>query len=523
MAIFKRSQFHISQKPPGWVTAGWGMESYAGEDVTVEGALGVAAAYSCVTLLSGDIASLPLILFRRLERGKERAVDRPAYWLMHDAPNPEHTSFTFREIQTAHILSWGNFYGQLIWDQSGVVREVWPLRPDRMSVFRENGVKKYLYRTQSGSDRAFRADEIMHIPGFGFDGLVGYSPLELAINTLGLAVAAEKYGSRVFKNDARPSVVLMTKGVLDEDAYKRMRESWEQSYKSADNAGKTAILEEDTTLKEVGFPPEQAMFIESQKWSLLQLARIYHIPPHMIGAVEVSTSWGSGIEQQEQGYVNHTLRSLTRRMEQQLNRSILLERDRKDYFFEHLFDDLLRGDTTARYQAYNMGIQSGFITRNEVRIKENLNPLDGLDEPLVPLNMAGADEADGEMNDASPADDPNGEANDTVRAFVLDAAERMVRREVNEVTDAVKRYLDKDKPEKFRAWLEEFYKREQAEYIRRTFAPLKTDIDRQIGLYCLEHGQLLERAIEDQTILTVIERWHEDMPRRFADALKEIV
>lgn len=534
MAIFKRaSTFHVSQQPPGWVTSGWGLSSVSGEDVNAETALGVPAVYSCITLLADDIASLPLILYRRLERGKERAAGNSYYTLMHDAPNPEHTSFVFRQLMMGHLLAWGNFYAQKIWDDAGVVRELWPLSPDRMQVFRDGGMRKYLYRKQDGQERAFRAEEILHIPGFGYDGLVGYSPIQLAVNTIGLAMSAEKYTGNVFANDARPTVALIHPGKLqDEKVTERLINQWNQNYKGPDNAGKAVVLEEGMSVKEIGFPPKDTQFIETQKWSLLQYARMYHIPPHMIGAVEVSTSWGSGIEQQEQGYINHTLRSLTRRVEQQLNKDILLEAQRREYFYEHLFDDLLRGDTNSRYTAYGTAITNGFMTRNEAREKENWNPLEGLDEPLVPLNMANANDPDPEPEpepEPVPVEDDGND--ETVRAFVMDAAERCVRREMNEVNDAAKRWLDKARPEKFAAWLEEFYKRDHVHFIQRTLAPLisgKTNIPYNLVIadYCNGKEMIIERAIKEegslfssQSVAAITATWMECLPDQLAESI----
>jgi HK97 family phage portal protein len=441
------------------------------------------------------------------------------------------TSFVFRQLMMGHRLAYGNFYGQKIWNGAGVVTEIWPLHPERMTVLREGGVRKYLYRKIDGSQRAFRADEIIHIPGFGFDGLMGYGVIELAANSIGLAMSAERYGSRVFANDARPSVVLKHPGVLGKEASDNLISSWNKNYQGSDSAGKAAILEEGMDLTTISFPPEQTQFIETQKWGLLQFARFLHIPPHLIGAVEVSTSWGSGIEQQEQGYVNHTLRPLTRSVEQQFNKDLLLDDERDDYFFEHLFNDLLRGDTASRFTAYASAITNGWITRNEVREKENLNMLDGLDEPLVPLNMTTAtvqdepvsdpEEADvveTDIVDEEPAVTDDNNTDETIRAFVLDAAERIVRREVHEIGDAAKRW--KDKPEKFTAWLEEFYKSDHAQFIQRTFAPLKRDVDQIIGVYCLEHGQMVEHAFKNITpIEAVIENWNEIMPELLTKAL----
>ena len=471
----------------------WGQETYTGESVTIESSLSVTAVLAGFTILSEDTASLPLILYRRLKRGKERATDSPYYSLMHDAPNPEHTSMVFREFIAGHLLGWGNFYGQLIWDRKGIVREVWPLRPDRMKVFREQSVRKYLYRSANGAERAFRQDEILHIPAFGFDGLTGLSRIGQSRNAIALAIAAEKFGSKFFANDARPGVVLKHPGTLDDDAYKNISESWNKMHQGVNNSHNPAILEEGMDIETIGIPPEDAQFLQTRQFQVAEIARIFRIPPHMIGDVQKSTSWGTGIEQQELGYLSHTLRPWLTRIEQQLNKDLLLSADKREYLFEHLVDVLLRTDTTARFSAYAQAITTGFMTRNEAREKENWNPLDGLDEPLVQLNMSPAGAA------------PTPRAAD-YQPFFRDMAERVVRREANELRDAAKR--NKDRSEKRTAWLEQFYKTDLPTFMAQSLKPfidtnyLSEDRAQQIiSVYCSQRGALLTDQIDaDPTI-----------------------
>ncbi len=452
--------FHVSQTPPGQIVRGWGDETYTGEPVSVEGSLAVTSVLAGFTILSEDTASLPLILYRRLKRGKERASDNPYYALMHDAPNPEHTSMVFREIMAGHLVGWGNFYGQLIWDRKGVVQEIWPLRPDRMRVFRDNGTRKYIYRQVNGVERAFRQDEILHIPAFGFDGLTGLSRITQARNAIGLSIAAEKFGSKFFANDARPGVVLKHPGLLGDEAYKHLKESWNDMHQGANNSHKPAILEEGLDIASIGIPPEDAQFLQTRQFQVAEVARIFRIPPHMIGDVQKSTSWGTGIEQQELGYLSHTLRPWLTRIEQQLNKDLLLQAEKKEYLFEHLVDVLLRTDTSARFEAYAKAITTGFMTRNQAREKENWNPIDGLDDPLVPLNM----EPSGKKSD-----DQSTPRSANFAPLVRDMAERVLRRETNELRDAIKRC--QDRPEKMTAWLEQFYKRSQPEFIGQLLTP----------------------------------------------------
>jgi HK97 family phage portal protein len=497
--------FHVSQDPPGRVVHHYGQETYTGEPVTVEGSLSVTAVMAGFTILSEDTASLPLILYRRLKRGKERATDNPYYALMHDAPNPEHTSMVFRELLAGHLVGWGNFYGQLMWDNKGIVQEIWPLRPDRMEVFRENGVRKYIYQPITGLERAFRQDEILHIPAFGFDGLTGLSRIAQARNAISLSIAAEKFGAKFFTNDARPGIVLKHPGALGDEAYKHLSESWGAIHQGVDNSHKPAILEEGMSLETIGIPPEDAQFLQTRQFQVAEVARIFRIPPHMIGDVQKSTSWGSGIEQQELGYLSHTLRPWLTRIEQQLNKDLLLSAEKRDFVFEHLTDVLLRTDTTSRFQAYAQAITNGFMTRNEAREKENWNPIDGLDEPLVPLNM----------QEAGATPDPKiAPRTMDIKPLLRDVAERIARREVNELRDAVKRC--KDKPEKYATWLEGFYKREHPAFIAQLLRPFVEAFyfteDRAQGIidaYCDQRGDLLlANPLEDPTtdhFLQVIE------------------
>lgn len=502
--------------PPDWLVQyiGGGGTAFTGEVVSVEGALNVTSVLAGFTILMEDIASLPLILYRRLERGKERALRHPYYSLLHDNFNPEHTSMVSREMLIGHMVGWGNYYGQLIWDQRGVVREIWPLAPNRMEVFRENGERRYLYTESNGNRIPFRQEDILHIPAFGFDGLVGYSRITLARNAIGLARAAEKYGSKIFANDARPSVIFKSQKRMSPEAKTNLRESWDQLYAGAGNAARSAVLEEGLDLETVGFPPEDAQFLQTRQFQVTEIARIFRIPPHMIGDVERSTSWGSGIEQQELSYLNHTLRPWMVRVEQQLHKDLLLSRERRNYIIEHLTDAMLRTDTTARFEAYAKAITNGWMNRNEVREKENMNPADGLDEYLVPLNMGDASEPPAEPAPPEPPIDqppqePPPDQNEPQRMrlipLVEDAIQRALKRESHEVQDAARRWLEKDKPEKFSQWLEQFYKSDQPGYLRSTFDPFVRAgmLDEQRFLqfsaaHCEGQGLRVERALADQ-------------------------
>jgi HK97 family phage portal protein len=512
----RSDSFHVSQSPPGWVVRGYGQESYSGETVTVEGALSVASVLSAFTILMEDTASLPLITYRRLTRGKERDVNSPYYILLHDMPNPEHTSMVYREFIMGHLLGWGNHFSQKIWDRRGVLRELWPLRPDRMVVSRKNGQRQYTYTELNGNKRVFRQEDIWHIPAFGFDGLIGYSRITLARNAIGLAIAAEKFGGSFYKNGANFDIVIKHPGELSDDAYDHLQESVDKKHVGVENSHKPMILEEGMSIEKIGIPPDDAQFIETRRFQLGEIARMFRVPPHMMGDVERTTSWGSGIEQQELGYLSHTLRPWLKRIEQGAHKDLLLESERKDTVIEHLVEDFLRTDIGARMTAYVAAITNGIFTRNEVRERENLIPIDGLDRMLMPLNMTTVDGVE-----KKPVNTKTNRSDFDPRPFILDAAQRAVRRETKELSDAAKRWIEKDKPEKFSAWLEQFYKADHREFLRRTFNPvMDVRVEQLIVDYCELHGEVILGAVSgEEDLESLMRAWSENIPLELTEAI----
>jgi HK97 family phage portal protein len=462
--------------------------SQSNEKVTPEIALTVPAVLAAFTILCEDIASLPLVLYQReADNDRSRAITHASYSLMHDAPNPEMSSMVFRELKMGHLLSWGNFFAQSILDQRGTIVELWPLRPDRMTVLRVDGEKVYHYVSTDDKPYTFLRDEILHIPAFGFDGLIGYSRIALARNAIGLALATEKYGSKFFANDARPGFVLKTPNTLSDTAYDRLNKDWDIIHQGSANAGKKAILEEGLDIGEIGFPPEDAQFIETQKWTVAQLARVFRVPPHMIGDVEKSTSWGTGIDSQEQGYVNHTLRPWTIRIEQALGLQLLLPNERRQYYWEHLFDALVRGDLQTRFETYVKAINNGIFAPNDALRKENMPTYPEGNQHWRPANMAPM-----ESGQANPAP-----AQANAHPLFLDAAQRVLRREAGEVRDARQRWNTKGKGEKYAAWVGEFYKNEFPVFAAAVFHPLveaqlitANQVEAAVRQFCEGRGEL---------------------------------
>ena len=352
--------------------------STAGKNVNERSAMQMTAVYACVRILSEAIAGLPLHMYRyKDEGGKEKALDHSLYQLLHDEPNPEMTSFVFRETLMTHLLLWGNAYAQIIRNGKGEVIALYPLMPNRMSVNRDsNGMLYYQYQksnddapTMEGSSVILSPSEVLHVPGLGFDGLVGYSPIAMAKNAIGLSIAAEEYGAKFYANGAAPSGVLEHPGVLKDPA--KVRDSWNAAFGGSSNSHKVAVLEEGLKYTPISISPNEAQFLETRKFQIDEIARIFRVPPHMVGDLEKSSF--SNIEQQSLEFVKYTLDPWVIRWEQSLSRALLSPDEKKSYFFKFNVDGLLRGSYHERMQGYSIGIQNGFMCPNDVRELENLD------------------------------------------------------------------------------------------------------------------------------------------------------
>ena len=360
--------------------------SSSGKSVNEKTALQTTAVYACVRILAETIASLPLHTYRYSTGGKEKAMNHPLYYLLHSEPNPEMTSFVFRETLMGHLLLWGNAYAQIIRDGRGRVLGLYPLLPSKMLVSRtDQGILFYQYE-KDGRTYLLPNAEVLHIPGLGFDGLVGYSPIAMAKNAIGMAIATEEYGAKFFANGASPGGVLEHPGVVKDPG--KIRESWNAVYQGSGNAHRVAVLEEGMKFQPIGIPPEQAQFLETRKYQLNEIARIFRIPPHMIGDLEKSSF--SNIEQQSLEFVMYTLDPWVIRWEQAISRALFSDSEKRQYFVKFNVDGLLRGDYQSRMNGYAVGRQNGWLSANDIRELENLNRISpelGGDLYLVNGNM----------------------------------------------------------------------------------------------------------------------------------------
>ena len=353
----------------------------SGKPVNEQTAMQTTAVYACVRILAEAIASLPLHVYEYQEDGGKQMVhDHSLYYLLHDEPNPEMTSFVFRETLMSHLLIWGNAYAQIIRDGCGRVLGLYPLLPNKMDVQRDDrGNLYYVYSRNSDENPTFKeygdirlkAEDVLHIPGLGFDGLIGYSPIAMAKNAVGMTLACEEYGASFFANGANPGGVLEHPGVLKDPS--KVRESWNSVYRGVNNAHKIAVLEEGMKYQQIGIPPEEAQFLETRKFQINEIARLYRIPPHMVGDLEKSSF--SNIEQQSLEFVKYTLDPWVIRWEQSLQRALLLPGEKGKYFIKLNVDGLLRGDYQSRMNGYAVGRQNGWLSANDIREMENLNPI----------------------------------------------------------------------------------------------------------------------------------------------------
>ena len=376
--------------------------SSSGKAVTERSAMQMTAVYSCVRILSEAVAGLPLHLYRYNDSGsKEKAVDHPLYRLLHDEPNPEMSSFVFRETLMTHLLLWGNAYAQIIRNGKGDIIALYPLMPNKMTVDRDENGRLY-YSYQRSNDEAIgesgrvilKPSDVLHILGLGFDGLVGYSPIAMAKNAIGLAIATEEYGAKFFANGAAPSGVLEHPGTLKDPS--KIREAWQSQFGGSQNSGKVAVLEEGMKYTPISISPEQAQFLETRKFQINEIARIFRVPPHMVGDLEKSSF--SNIEQQSLEFVKYTLDPWVVRWEQSIMRSLLSPTEKSEYFVKFNLEGLLRGDYQSRMNGYAIGRQNGWMSANDIRELENLDLIpdeDGgnlylVNGNMLPLVKAGA-------------------------------------------------------------------------------------------------------------------------------------
>ncbi len=422
-----------------WETFG-GQKTSSGERVSEKNALKLSAVWACVNVISQTVASLPLDIYRsRKDNGKDKLTKHPLQRLLHDSPNPDMTAMQFRETLQAHILTWGNGYAEIIRNGAGRPVELWPVDPSTLEPKR-NAAGALYYNVKS-TETKINPINILHIPGLSFDGVVGYSIIRMAREGLGLTSASEKFGASLFGNGAISSGMMSIPGELGEEAYQRLKKSLNEEHVGAGEAHKPMLLEGGLTFTPTSIPPNDAQFLETRKFQTEEIARWFNVPLYKIKNLDKATF--SNIEQQAIEFVVDTIRPWLVRWEQEIKRKLIMPGER-DIFAEHKVDALLRGDIKARYDAYRLGRTAGFLSVNDVRAFENMNPIEGGDIYLTPLNMtdaakAGTDTEGNDTEDDSVAD-----------ALLKNAASNVATKEFNAIRK-------NDGREDFNAWLDRFF------------------------------------------------------------------
>jgi len=359
----------------------------AGLDVTQETALESSAVLDGIRLISQDVARVPFRVLRRVEpRGSELARDHPVARVLGD-PNPELIPMQFREMVTSFAVSAGAGYAEIIFSQGGDPLELWPIPPHRVRAMRTPaGVLVWEVTLRDGGQRLIPLENMLVVPGFTRDGVVGVDILDKMREAIGLTMATERFGSSFFGNGSNPGGAIEVPAVLSDKAYERLRKSWEDRHRGIQNAHRVALLEEGSKWVTMGVPPEAAQFLETRKFQVTETARALNLPPHKLKDLERATF--TNIEEQSIDYFRGSLGPWFTRWEQAVAKRLLLPRDRDTYYLKHVIEGLLRGDIKTRYEAYAQGRQNGWLSINDVRDREDMNPIaEGGDDYHVQVNL----------------------------------------------------------------------------------------------------------------------------------------
>ena len=404
---------------PDWGTLerylGWafgGGASSSGIIVNPQTAMQAASVYACVKVLAESIGQLPFNTYRIGPAGKQLAIDHPLYELLAWQPNDYQTSVEFWEMMATHLNLRGNAYAYITRTRSGRIVELLPLHPDTVTVTMQDGwqLQYQIAIRENGGFKTLEPGEIMHIRGLTLNGWLGVSPIAYARESVGLALATEKFGGQLFRNGAKMGGVLEHPGKLSQDAYTRIKNSFDEAT-SGENAHKTALLEEGMKFNKISLNADDAQFLETRKFQRGEIASIFRVPPHLIGDLEHATF--GNIEHQSLEFVKFTLQPWLNRIVEAVRRDLFSADDKKNLLIQFDTRELLSGDASARANYYTSGINAGWLTRNEARNFEGLNSIDGLDEPLRPLNMVENDDAPDPDKGTDEEDQDTGDGNET--------------------------------------------------------------------------------------------------------------
>ena len=371
-----------------WDSSYWrlrGSFDVSGETVTEDTALTYSAVWCAVNLIAGTVASLPLHLMRKSPNRKVIADSKKLYWVMHSQANPYMSAMTFREVMMANILTWGNAYAEIIRNTMGEVVYLWPIAPSRVAVRENGGIISYEVEVKNRKVIIPR-ERILHIVGPSPDGFLGWSPIKLASKSIGLSMAMETFGARYFGNGTHPGAVVSHPGKLSQAAHDNLKKSLTDGYSGLGQSHRLLLLEEGMKVEKLGIPPEESQFLESRSFQIPEIARWFNLPPHKLK--DLSRSSFNNIEQEQISFVTDSILPWLIRLEEAYNMQLLTtgEQNQGSLYFKHVVEGLLRGDAESRAKFYAQLWQIGAMSINEIREKEDMDPITGGDEYFVPLN-----------------------------------------------------------------------------------------------------------------------------------------
>jgi HK97 family phage portal protein len=394
--------------PKAWKPSLWnlyGAQSPSGENVTEHTALTYSAVFNAISLISGTIGALPLHLMQRKEKSKRIADDRVMYHVMHDSANQYMTAMALRECLTAHILAWGNGYAEIVRNGYGELIALWPITPNRVTPVMVDLQLKYRIRMPDGQDIVLPREKVLHVPGLGFDGFLGYSVVSMARKSIGLGMAMETFGSRFFGEGTHPGVIVEHPNKLSPEAHSNLKKSLSETYSGLGNSHRLMLLEEGMKFQKIVIDPKDSQFLESRQFNIPEIARWFNLPPHKLK--DLTRSSFSNIESEQISFVTDSILPWLVRLEQNFNSQLLSESDRQysgrgRLYYKHSVEGLLRADAASRGSYYREMFNIGAMSINEIREKEDMDPFEGGDIHLVPMNMTSLENAGKAQETAKP-------------------------------------------------------------------------------------------------------------------------
>jgi HK97 family phage portal protein len=462
--LFSQAENSLSEEEERFWSDSYQLKTNSGTRVTPESALKISTAWACMRLISETAAMLPRIIYKRMaDGGKTRATGHPLYDILHNQPNNLQTAFEFVDMMQMHCLLRGSGYAKILPGPRGPVDRLIPVVPDRILDKERIGEDAMRYKVLEldGSVNVYLQDQIFELKGLSLDGLNTVSPVTYNRESLGLTLAAEKYGAKLFSNYSRPGGVLKHPGVLSTGAQDRLRDQVE-ARTSGDNVHRVMVLEEGMEWQQISFSPEDSQMLQTREFQAEDVCRWYRTNPIMVGLTSKTTSWGSGVYELSQGFINFTMMPWLTRWEQLVSKDLIVASDQ--YYMEYLTEALMKGDLLKRYQAYAIGRNWGWLATNDVLKKENMNPTSfGDDDYLTPMNMDRSMDL-GIGNDSSNQNDKkDSNQNAHYRKLVQESAARAARKELAAMTHAAEKKESSD----WYAAVNAFYK-DHVEFVAQT-------------------------------------------------------